>query len=1258
MLLQLTNIYLSFVIVREPLTAQELKFYGSIFQTLDPTNAGSVSGGVAKPLLEASGLPLTTLGEIWNIADPANKGYLDRHEFCVAMRLIGHAQSGQMVSDATKEFAAPLAKFGHIQPNSTGTAVSQQQPPQQQVPSSNTGSRVSSNSSTRITNLSLIVPLLSPTQAANFGAMFDKTAVGGILPGNQAKSIFMKARLPVSVLEQVWDLVDQNGAGQLNKAQFIVAMHLIQCFMNKSLTALPAALSDQLWKVAQNAASGGSTASPTPANLSPSVEIPQPKYSTASSSSPAAPPSPLKKQMSGPTNLNTWIMSDQQKSQYGAIFDTLDTKKESFISSGTVANFLMTSKLPNETLANIWELSNLDQSDNFNKQEFSIAMYLVQKTLAGYELPEQTPMELIKSSTLNNTNINVADIPAVAPQSFADAKAQAAPQRSASHMDDLLGIFKTADQVAPSPPPPPPPHHHTYQTQPAAQSPPPTQQQFSSSFGREMQQKSYLPNQINEEEESSDDDEEAPENLDLPRLRGSASVAPEIPGRSSKPHYDAIKNISSQDSTPTMFSSQPASGFSNSANVSNVSHGLTAGTAAASAGMGALAGAAVGFTGSAVASAFSGSGNNDQAEIKAINNQIAQASVDIANHSNELNSLSKQTSIISSKKEKAQNDLNKILQTKESIVQKLNQLKALNEKESQQVIEVQNLVVKSKAESDDLENQLKIAEANYHAEQTKKDQLQQQYEEAQKQNQIIKEKLGNLNAETTDLKQQIEELSAKLNQANNMLAVTQQQAVTQEQENEELKVRLSDLNNTIFQVESKHQSLLAKLSSLNDENLELHEKHTDLSIKSANKNVEYSQTLADAASKGLAHDDDIDVAQGEVPTAELDDDFDKVFGLTSAEDVKEVSKKSDISDSSDFTTSPSSGVTTPTELSSSVGAVAVGAGIGAIGALALGHAAHLSDTSSTQNNAPQSERNDTGDEANTSGASTIENSPLSSQVLPEGQPEIEPEMKDAVPSETTQQQGESFELVERPDENAVNTDNTEEIKQEDAMVADTLEKQNIDEEFPAIQELGNDEPSTSESSQESFEDAPVTQNSGDKNPFSKDATPLPESTKTEQTESVSQTADMFDDLGLEDATVDDNDAFEAPPLQSANLGGFSFSGLEPAATTSTDGDDWEQVFAGFGNDPNGMTATDELAYKSEEPTQAALTGTEFTSSAPTQSTTTATTNTTSTSGEYSNAQKLAIEELSAMGFGKDDIIVALEKNNWNIDDASNYLIDA
>ncbi|GME96639.1 unnamed protein product [[Candida] boidinii] len=40
------------------------------------------------------------------------------------------------------------------------------------------------------------------------------------------------------------------------------------------------------------------------------------------------------------------------------------------------------------------------------------------------------------------------------------------------------------------------------------------------------------------------------------------------------------------------------------------------------------------------------------------------------------------------------------------------------------------------------------------------------------------------------------------------------------------------------------------------------------------------------------------------------------------------------------------------------------------------------------------------------------------------------------------------------------------------------------------------------------------------------------------------------------------------------------------------------------------------------------------------------------------AHKLAIEELQSMGFAKEEAIDALNKHDWSIDDATNYLLDA
>lgn len=1319
---------------------------------MDPKNTGLISGGVAKPLLEASGLSLPILGEIWNLSDSENAGYLNQFAFCVAMRLIAHAQKGDPITVTSANLAAPIAKFRTIQVNNTGSGIlnnhlsaplqsSQQHgngvpPPQPRITSSNSVQSFASHSSTA-SNPSLVVPVLSSIQAANFGAMFDKTAVNGILPGAQAKNIFLKARLPIPILEQIWNLVDQKEAGQLTRPQFIIAMHLIQCFMNKSLTILPTVLSNQLWKVAGgNPASADtnrqptnlqSVASPPPRTHSQVVPLPHPQHAQTA---------PLNQQLSGgnvvaspTTNLNTWIMSSQQKSQYGAIFDTLDTTHESSISSSTVANFLMTSKLPNQVLANIWELANLDQSDNFTKQEFSIAMYLVQKKLAGYELPEETPLELVQSSSFNEAPIHPSQF-TQPPQSFASAKAMAAPQRTPSHMDDLLGIFQTASPVAAAPAPlsqgpsnggqhlnhsqtlPPPAPSSRLSTNLTGSHFTPTTE-----FGRGLQKS------VAEEDEESSDDDDGPENLDLPRVRGAP---PAIPGRSNKPNfdsevgrptsnYDAIKQVSNDPTS--MFSNQPASnglgGFTNSAISQSASSVPTAAT-------------------------ISGFSNSAPATDRAFTDQITQASVDIANYSNQVASLSRQTSVVSGKKDKAQNELNKILKKKEEILGKLSQLKALHEKENQQVYEVQNVMIKSKAELDELEKELSINEANYHAEQTKKEQLQAEYEESQKNNQMLKEQLGTLNAENIDLRNQIEDLSGKVKQSNNMLAVTQQQVATQDAQNEELRQRVSELNNTIFQIHSKHESLLHKIAGLNDENLGLHEQHTDLSIQSANKNVEYSEALAEAANKGVIGDDfEAEDANGEIPTASLDD-FDEEFGVESKASQSE-QLKTKAPDSPGTTTdtvmSKQTDTTNPTQTASDSSATTTGQ------QFSLPFGTPHSETSSTRNNPSQSERGD----LDASPTSTIEQTgPLSSQILPEGT------VSEAGDSASSQEKSESFEMINHPvdtskvspDSPSVDTTPSETNKElpfaaSSSMAAavtaagftgpvrypsasgQTSEVETLSDtphdhpnqtpeldEFPPIQELEPlDDGDSSSSDEDNFQDAHVSSDlqlakgvavtEDSKNPFNKQQNG---SDEMQPPVNAATGPSMFDDLGLEEAQVEDSaDAFDSPEMSGGAFSniGFTYAGNDPNtglanATTKTvesadkvapaiaksskskavaaDSDDWEQVFAGFGNDPHLQPASVEegnTSYDShfQQPAvfgfSAANEGADGNFSNGLSQIVDS--DIAKAKGEFhskfSEAQQLAVEELSDMGFESQDAIAALKLKNWNIDDASNYLLD-
>lgn len=1149
-----------------------------------------------------------------------------------------------------------------------------------------------------------VIPVLLPQQVDSFGKMFDKTSPNGVLSGNQAKDIFSKARLPIQVLERIWSVVDQNAKGELTRPEFIVAMHLIQCFMNKSMTIMPTQIPDQMWQAAQ----GGYPPSQfTPPQLGSRMA------SNSTIGSTSSPTPILQQQLSGTvasnkTNLNTWIMSKQQKEQYGAIFETLDSTKRGTITGGEVANFLMTSKLPSADLANIWELANLDQSSDFTKQEFCIAMYLIQKKMAGYELPLETPVELIQSSalTVQEENLQPNPVPLPSHQSFASAKQASAPQRSASHMDDLLGIFKTAAPMSPAnsqipiaganygaphsavPPPAPASRHPTQMVAPPQQQnimPVGTATTLTNENTQFVPSSNYGKNLMVD----SSDDDDGPENLDIPRQRdaafhNTAAVSPPaIPGRTNKPHfdssdklplappqvpphpqsnYDALKSL--DNSQFSSFTSQPATGFSNAAmGTAAVVGGATAAAAAATA-------AAIGFTG---APAVRTAGDD-------VTNQLSNTSVEIANYSNQINSLSKQTSVVSSKKEKAQQELNKMLNTKETILGKLNQLKALHENETQQVLEVQNMMLEAKKEVDELNSELSVAEANYHAEQTQLEKLQLQYDESQKNSQTLKERLGTLNAESIDLKSQIEDFTNKSSQAKNLLAVTEQQIAVQESENHELKSKIEELKNSIFHIDTQHKQLLTRGSQIDEEQMNLHEAHTSASVSLAEKSVAFSVAAAAAASTGIhlaglgdetENTDKVDGEEPEeVPTASLDDfDESEFTGANSAPTVANdaaavldepaaaentdieistpVQKQVDIlSDASSPTGTNGMSNTAASETAATQTVDAESETEPNQQRFNLPFNIPHSETSSTQNNPSQSVRGDDLDVPD-SESSTINDS--------------------QEPATETNGDGnvESFEMVNHSDATQSNTQLPESttteidddvttdvlstaVESRDQLVGEDAEEEK--EELPAMAES---------SSTDEFEDAklePAEEEVNKEAPAAVSKNPF--SSPSANGSSTAGLDDMFDDLGLEEAAVEEDDDNTAIGASAADLPagtGFSFSESNPSvpAAAPVGGDDWEQVFAGFGNDPNLQPAAVENP-QTQFNQQTTNFGGDFTNSF---TGTTPQAAAQDVADGFTQAQKLAIEELKGMGFPEKESLDALEKCGWNIDDASNFLLD-
>lgn len=87
----------------------EADFYRNKFQSLNPKN-GFIDGATAKKVLLESNLSKSQLRTIWNLADIDRDGFLDFHEFALALYLADMAEQTGNVPDKLKLVEIPPCK--------------------------------------------------------------------------------------------------------------------------------------------------------------------------------------------------------------------------------------------------------------------------------------------------------------------------------------------------------------------------------------------------------------------------------------------------------------------------------------------------------------------------------------------------------------------------------------------------------------------------------------------------------------------------------------------------------------------------------------------------------------------------------------------------------------------------------------------------------------------------------------------------------------------------------------------------------------------------------------------------------------------------------------------------------------------------------------------------------------------------------------------------------------------------------------------
>lgn len=286
------------------------------------------------------------------------------------------------------------------------------------------------------------LPPISPADKTTYVDLFNRNAPSGLLDGGDARNIFLKSGLSTEALIQVWNLCDTQKRGQLDQTEFVLAMHLLRSLITHTIRQLPSVLPPNTLELIRSAR-GSARVSSTTSNAS------VPRYNQPPPLSPADQRS-INHQYTGSsqhlqvrqqaqpqlTGQQEWIITPQDRAKFESIFSNLDKSKTGIIGAEEVVPFLTTSNLSEDALAQVWDLADVHNTGKFSKDEFSIAMYLVQQQLLGKTLPATLPASLYPRSKETAP-------PTVIPKPPAN-----------SSLNDLLSL---GDALGPSPQTPPVP---------------------------------------------------------------------------------------------------------------------------------------------------------------------------------------------------------------------------------------------------------------------------------------------------------------------------------------------------------------------------------------------------------------------------------------------------------------------------------------------------------------------------------------------------------------------------------------------------------------------------------------------------------------------------------------------------------------------------------------------------------------------------------------------------------------------------------
>uniref|UniRef100_A0A0P4WZ00 Intersectin-1 n=1 Tax=Scylla olivacea TaxID=85551 RepID=A0A0P4WZ00_SCYOL len=355
------------------------------FKTLRPVG-GYITGEQAKGFFLQSRLPPPVLGIIWALSDVDGDGKMDLHEFSIACKLINLKLRGFTLPStlpASLKQSACVGIGGAPAPAPLGgvplAGMAPIVPTQPIMPMAPASSQAPGTTVPTLHGASVPVPVPSAPLLPS-----GTQPVG--LPSSQPMVPPAPSMVPSS-------------KPMVPPASQPLVAPVAPMVPQASQPLVPPASQPLVAPVSQAVA-----ASPQPAHVGGMVApVAVSSVPITAAVPPGAPVAPTgaavqrtgSQESGGAQTPGEWAVPQTSKLKFTQVFNMSDRTKSGYLSGVQARNILIQSHLPQQILAQIWALSDVDNDGRLSCEEFVLAMYLCESAKAGNKLPTVLPAELI-----------------------------------------------------------------------------------------------------------------------------------------------------------------------------------------------------------------------------------------------------------------------------------------------------------------------------------------------------------------------------------------------------------------------------------------------------------------------------------------------------------------------------------------------------------------------------------------------------------------------------------------------------------------------------------------------------------------------------------------------------------------------------------------------------------------------------------------------------------------------------------------------